>query len=225
MPGAKAKSEVLSIRMPISTIIGCYDIHNLMDEPTINKAMSTIVSDALTTLIDVMRGEGKLPQYTDREALLERLNMLTGNVDKGSFAPPTLPDPAQDLVQESTPLIDENFVQLVDAVSLSATKDPIASGSVDIGSIEPGEIDKTPTTFADLLSAYPDDRLVVLCGGDKQKEQALADVYANIPEGLYGSKKAESLLDATLEIWNRHHSDDGASETPSANIQTDEEQT
>ncbi len=221
MPGAKAKSEVLSIRMPISTIIGCYDIHDLMDEPTINKAMSTIVSDALTTLIDVMRGEGKLPQYIDREALLERLNVLTGNVDRSSFAPPTLPDPTQ----EPTPIVDKSFVQLVDAVSLSAAKDPIASGSVDIGSMEPGESDKTPTTFADLLSAYPDDRLVALCKGDKQKEQALTDVYANIAEGLYGSKKAESLLDATLEIWNRHHSDDGASETPSANTQIDEEQT
>ncbi len=225
MPGAKAKSEVLSIRMPISTIIGCYDIHDLMDEPTINKAMSTIVSDALTTLIDVMRGEGKLPQYTDREALLERLNVLTGNVDRSSFASPTLPDPSLDPTQEPTPIVDKSFVQLVDAVSLSATKDPIASGSVDIGSMEPGELDKAPTTFADLLSVYPDDRLVSLCKDDKQKEQALTDVYANIPEGLYGSKKAESLLDATLEIWNRHHLDDTTSEASSANTQTKEEQT
>ena len=195
MPGMKTqKSEVLSIRIPYPTLVGCYDIHELIGESVVNKAMSSIVVDTLTTLIDVMREEKKLPQYLNQEALIERFAEVTGIIGQKTFSGPALPD------NEGSAKLDENFVELADTVSLSVAKDPIADGDVDISELESDEPEKQPMLFADLKAAYPEDVLIISCEDDAQKERALVETYEHIPASQYGTEQAAQLLEATLAI-------------------------
>ena len=196
MSGLTAKSEVLSVRMPITTIVGCYDIHDLMGEPTINKAMSSVITDALTALIDTMRTEGKLPQYPDQEALLLRLRELLAEDQRRPVSTPTITAP-EELPNDT----GVKFVELADAVAMSVAKDPIADGDVDVGDLtSPDEPRLVTLSFSDLEAANPKDRLIAYCKGDKLREQALVEVYSNIPRERFGSEMAAQLLASTLEL-------------------------
>ncbi len=203
MPGMKTqKSEVLSIRIPYPTLIGCYDIHELIGESVVNKAMASIVVDALTTLIDVMREERKLPQYLNQEALIERFAEVTGIAAQKTFDGPALPN------NEGSVNLDENFVEIADTVSRNVAKDPIADGDVDISGLELDEPEKPPMSFTDLKAAYPEDALIISCEDDALKERALVETYEHIQTSQYGTERAAQLLEATLAIMR-----DASSET------------
>lgn len=216
-----SKSHALTLRVKPSTLVGVYDIHELLGRSTVNKAVATVVSEALDALVDAMRSEETLPSYPDEETLAARFNELTEYHQLPSAPYGVVPRIGNDPVHLATPdapggraplqivqpddqatSLREQFAD--EAERIAAQVDDgvtIAGGSEIDGDFEPvvpGVSD--PLTFEKLEVLAPRDKLVKVAKGDPIKERALAYAYSNITRDLWGSTVASELFIQTVEV-------------------------
>lgn len=199
MTKAARKTKVLTCRMKFSTIIGAYDVHELIGRTTVNLPMSSIVVAALDALIETMRAEGKLPAYNDDLSVLSRLQDLLGDtrIDTDDAVPDT---PSTLEIQTTTA---QQFEDTVEALAPTLSRDPIAASDVDVGELEAVTEATVAPSFSDLEQHFPTDELVLTCKGKPTQELALVEVYSNIPVEMYSTEIARRLLSATMEIFSR----------------------
>ena len=190
------QSKTLSIRIPLTTIVGCYDIQEVIGQSTVNLPVVTIVVKSITALIQTMRNEGKLPVYPDDESMSERLGELLGaNIPRAELDAISLPQ----LDTESTlPSIQNEFTSLVEKVAESISSDPaIIEGEYNPESVAQPAV---AVTFSSILAENPEDSVVLGAKGDALAEEAIVSLYPNLAADQRGSDLAKRLLESTKNL-------------------------
>ena len=195
-------SRVVHARIPDKIIVGCKDILESSDISTENRPISSIVSIAITAMINGALREGTIPARSAEE--VARMLGTAGNPVVA--APPLV---SADDVAEADGLHDDAFQAAInDAVAAVVTPDAkLDDAEIFTGAehtkAEPKVIPITVENripFNEIKTISPLDRFVQAADGNALLQEALEIVYANVNPVNWGNSACETMIQQVVKL-------------------------
>lgn len=172
-------SRIVHCRMPIETIIGCYDVFELVGgrDPT-NLATSSIVADVLKGFIRGMQAKGTIPEWSQAE-LEKKYIEIFGDESAMIFADADY-TPAESQVLRSTghSTVEQSLESEEESADPEAQKEiraalenqllsKVATQTLEVRDIDPPKPAKNPSMRLDMRNCIPLDTLASMSPEDE----------------------------------------------------------
>lgn len=204
-------SRVIHIRLDDWVLLGCHDVMKAGKDSIDNIPMATIVRNVLTALIRKLQNTNQIPTYTKEEAYERAMEMYSGaeeldldivlsdivdpvEGDDSSEMAELLKETLREIENEGAPEGIGQEVEISEASDIPAI--PLAT--LDLFKVESFD-------FSFLKQTAPKDRFVEWAKDeDKLIQKAVSIVYSGLPQQLWGSEKAETMI---KDMLKRHVED------------------